>query len=194
MSRTQKIILIAVVAVIVLAVIFILLWSQFKNQFAGAPQAGPVASPGGTAVVAPSGTVSDGAVTVTPTVSAATTVEAIARSFTERFGSYSNQGNFENLTDLYPFMTDKMRNWAEDFIAKNKTQAAAAVEYSGITTKTLSVKIVKQEKNKIIVAVSASRRESTAAQINSKIYMQDLQLVFVKDRDLWKVDEATWEK
>lgn len=193
MSRSQKIIIITVAVIIILAILLVLFWPRLKGQFVGAPQTGPVSGSNNVSVTAPSGAAEGGTATVTPAVSAATTVEAMARSFAERFGSYSNQGNFENLTDLYPFMTAKMQAWAENFIAKNKTQTTAAVEYLGVTTKALSTKIVKQEKNKIIVTVSASRRESTATQINSKIYMQDLQLVFVKDRDLWKVDEVGWK-
>jgi len=193
MSRSQKIILITVVVVIILAILIILFWPRLKDQFVGASQTGPIYSSSDASVTAPSGVAGGGAVTVAPTVSAATTVEAMARSFAERFGSYSNQGNFENLTDLYPFMTDKMRSWADDFIVKNKTQAVTGTEYLGVTTKALSTKIVEQEKNKIIITVSSSRRESTATKINNKIYMQDLQLVFVRDNDLWKVNEAQWQ-
>lgn len=123
----------------------------------------------------------------------ASTVEAIARSFAERFGSYSNQSNFENIADLYPFMTDKMRQWAEDYIAEARIKRASPVSYWGITTRALAVKILEQEKDRVLLVVTTSRRESTAEELTSKVFMQDIQILFVKENDFWKADSAEWK-
>ena len=40
-------------------------------------------------------------------------LQQLVSAFVERYGSYSNQTDFENLTDLMPFMSQSLKNWAE---------------------------------------------------------------------------------
>src|SRR3989338_3421724 len=63
----------------------------------------------------------------------------ISRSFAERFGSFSNQSNFENVEGLKPFMTPAMRKWADTFVRDAAAKADPGAPYYGITTRTLEV-------------------------------------------------------
>ena len=44
-------------------------------------------------------------------------VHSFARSFAERFGSFSNAADFKNITELKPFMTNRMVAWADRTVA-----------------------------------------------------------------------------
>jgi hypothetical protein len=111
-------------------------------------------------------------------------------AFSERFGSYSNQSNFENLLDLKMLMTEKMQNWVDSLIVKGGSQNAV---YYGITTKALNTNIKNSSESVSEVIVSTQRQESVGSEINSKIYYQDLIIIFTKEGGLWKVDSAIWQ-
>lgn len=114
--------------------------------------------------------------------------------FVERFGSYSNQGNFENLSDLLSFMSPSMRTWAEKQIAE---QAAKPFQelYRGVTTKALSytMKNYQPEQGRAEMLVSTQRHELIGSTINARVYNQDVVVKFVKDDGAWVVDSAFWQ-
>ncbi len=124
-----------------------------------------------------------------------TDLSRLAAAFAERFGSYSNQGNFENILDLKAIMTPALQQWADNFIKKNGTTASGASAYSGVTTKAISTAISSFDKGagsaKIVVG---TQKIETSGNLggNQKVYYQDLELIFKKIGDEWKVDEATW--
>ena len=120
----------------------------------------------------------------------------LAAAFSERFGSYSNQGEFENILDLKPLMTKKMQDWADDFIAKSKAARGNTSVYFGVTTKAVSTNIseLSEGDGRAKVTVKNQRREASGTMAdNVKIYYQELDLVFLKVGDEWKVNEATWK-
>lgn len=122
-------------------------------------------------------------------------VEAVARSFAERFGSFSNQSDFENIIDLYPFMTAKMRAWAEDYVVKTRAATQAGGVYYGITTRALGVKVLQQNTTSAVLEVNTSRRETGGNLGEVKEYLQNIELTLLKDNsDFWKVDQAQWKK
>jgi hypothetical protein len=90
-------------------------------------------------------------------------------------------------------MTDKMRSWAENFVAGEKAKTQSTASYFGVTTKALSSKIVNQNRDATIIKVSTSRRDSTSTELNAKVYFQDIEISLLKENDLWKVDRAEWK-
>lgn len=124
------------------------------------------------------------------------TLAKMAGSFTERFGSYSNQSNYTNFEDLYDFMTDGMRRWAEDMVAEMRSQASHGQPiYFGVTTKALSSKLTSfsEADNQAEVAVNTQRREATGSTSNARIYYQDMVIKFVNEKGIWKIDGAFWQ-
>jgi len=111
-------------------------------------------------------------------------------AFAERFGSYSNQSNFENLLDLKMLMTERMQNWVDSLVVAGNSNSGV---YYGITTRTLNTEIKKVSEDAAEVSVSTQRQESVGAEVNSKVYYQDVLISFVKEGGLWKVDEARWQ-
>lgn len=118
-----------------------------------------------------------------------------AATFVERFGSFSNESDYENLRDLEVFMTVAMQNWTEGYIKdKLKENELVSSDYYGITTKALATKIIDfiadKEAN---ISVSTQRQESTGSTKNSKVYYQDILLNLVKVENEWKIDAVYWQ-
>lgn len=120
--------------------------------------------------------------------------QALARSFTERFGSFSNQSNFENIRELSPLMTPLMQAWADRFIADAKAKEVHGAPYYGITTRAVqtNVKMLDERLGDAEIMVKTSRREvkGDAAPL---VRYQDLVLTMKKIEGEWKVERASWK-
>lgn len=114
--------------------------------------------------------------------------------FVERFGSYSNQGKFENLSDLLPFMTDTMKAWAQKQITIQTEKAFQSV-YRGVTTHALSYTVTTfdTQKGKAEMKVSTQRQEMIGSSANSRSYNQDIVVKLVKNEGVWLVDGVYWQ-
>ena len=118
-------------------------------------------------------------------------IEAFARSFVERYGSFSNQSKYENLEDLYPFMTARFQKDTEATVSAARAKPSGALtEYSGVTTRVMSVKKNSVSGNSAQLIIATQRQNSGT---NSGITYQDIELTLLKIEGQWKVDEATWE-
>jgi len=122
-------------------------------------------------------------------------VERIARFFTEFFGSFSTDSNYSNITGLKIYMTQNMQKWADDFVAEARKNKKGTAGYFGVTTKAISVKtdLFLEEQGKAEVTVSCQRREATGTSTNARIYYQDMTVSFLKEKGVWKVNEAKWK-
>lgn len=119
---------------------------------------------------------------------------AIAKTFAEKFGSFSSQGNFENLQDAKYFMTPRMIDWTNQYIEKNK-KIQNTVFY-GVTTKSLKEEIITlsddEESAQVLVSTQQEEFGSEVAS-RGKIIYKRLMLDFKKVNNSWKVDSAQWQ-
>lgn len=120
-------------------------------------------------------------------------LQPIASNFAERFGSYSNHGNFENITKLEIYMSTSMKKWAEKYVAEQQANNNAGAEYYGITTKTLNVTTdsLDEDAGTAQFTVSTQRNESKAGEATTIMY-KDIKIEFILESGEWKVNEATW--
>ncbi|NQU83683.1 MAG: hypothetical protein HQ536_03140 [Parcubacteria group bacterium] len=118
-----------------------------------------------------------------------------AASFVERFGSYSNQGNFENVKDLFPFMTPSLKVWADRYIEEQTIERPDPSNYYGMTTKAISYELSEfnDSTGYAKVLVSTQKREATGSMENEEIYYQDAEIEFNKIGDEWKIDGVWWQ-
>lgn len=116
----------------------------------------------------------------------------LANLFIERYGSFSNQGNYENVTDLYPLMTAQMRREADAYVRELKTIRSDTSVYYGITTKSLSSSVSLSGSNRATVLVTTQRQESAGAGGGTRIIYQDATLNLIKIGADWKVDSVKW--
>ena len=123
-------------------------------------------------------------------------LKIIAMAFAERFGSFSNQNNYSHLKDLKVFMSTKMQQWADSYIAKAQAETTSNTIYQGMTTKAVSSKVegsINNVSREAKVVVTTQRREATGTANNATTYYQDLAINFVKENTTWKVDGAFWQ-
>lgn len=120
----------------------------------------------------------------------------IAMAFSERFGSYSNQSNYDNFTDLKIFMTDNMKGWADRYVSELKTSPQQDVGYYGVSTKALTSEVLQfnEANGEAEILVTTQRRESTDTVENNGSYIQKIKITMVKSDGEWLVDKAYWEK
>jgi hypothetical protein len=122
-------------------------------------------------------------------------LKRLAGSFTERFGTYSNQAPMTNVTDLKVFMSRRMQEWADDFIAQTAKKPSTQIYY-GITTKAVveEMRDYKESEGEAQVIVKTQRREATGSASNVSYIQQDIIVNFVKENGAWKVDSAYWQE
>jgi len=120
-------------------------------------------------------------------------LEHLAKSFAERFGSYSNQSNYTNLKDLRMFMSVDMKSWVDDFIAQSKITSQRDIYY-GISTKAISSKVeyLDLEMGQASFQVETVRQEATSSTENSSSFRQPVKVVLLRENKTWYIDKAVW--
>lgn len=123
-------------------------------------------------------------------------LKQMAGSFAERFGSFSNQSNFENISDLKVFMTGKMASWADNYIAEMAAKREQTDIYYGITTTAVEkdLKSYSDSSGQAEILVKTQRREATGATNNFTVKYENILITFLKESNAWKVDSAQWQK
>jgi hypothetical protein len=119
----------------------------------------------------------------------------IARSFAERFGSYSNQSDYGNIEDLDSLMSSDMKIWANGYVANLKANSNSTDNYYGIITKALiepEITNFDLNSNRVETVVS-TQREETLIDGQTKNFKQDIKIVFIQEDGKWLVDSATWQ-
>ncbi len=117
-------------------------------------------------------------------------LKQIAFAISERFGSYSNEGNFGNISDLKIYMTDSMKNWADSYISESQAEGYSG-DYYGITTTALVGEVLEFNEDDASFLITTSRREVKDNQ--EEVFNQDIIINFNKIGDEWKVHEAYWK-
>lgn len=203
MTRTQKtlVVLIAVLLVAFVAMLLLLRPSAVMPEQPAANQNQPVNQPSGGL---PTGTgngfdteVSNAnAAPAEPAAppSASANLQRVGAAFAERYGSFSSTGNFENLTDLAPFMTQSFAASTAGYVEGQRSRPRSG-EYSGTTTRALSVTVdaIDESAGSAEVTVNTQRRSQGATIASEQVYYQKLKLTFSRAGDSWLVAAATWE-
>jgi len=123
-------------------------------------------------------------------VSGSTASRQMAELFAERYGSYSNQGEYENLRDLLPIMTARYRRSTETFL--KTAEAVPGQPFEGVTSKKVSTQIRDLDEDSAVIAVALQQERtsgSAAPAIGYRTLRMELQLVGSD----WRVDASSWE-
>lgn len=121
-------------------------------------------------------------------------VQRLAASFAERYGSFSNQGDFENLKELRVFMTDSMKREVDAYIAEASSATSGSAAYFGTTTRSLSSTITRfnEEGGSATVVVNTQRQEVSSS--GTEVYYQEIEIDFILSGEVWEVDSAEWQE
>lgn len=125
-----------------------------------------------------------------PPSASVSSLRSLAKTFTERYGSFSTEANFANIIDLYPVMTPAFRAQQEEVIASFEPTG----EFYAVTTRFISAEVEEAASgDQATVTVSVQREESIGSAQNSELKYQNLVLEFVRSGENWLVDVAVWE-
>lgn len=117
-----------------------------------------------------------------------------AESFAARLGSYSNQSNFGNISQLKLYMTASMQSWADKYIAANQKTDYSGV-YQGVTTQAISAEIKNFDDAKGQADVLVHTQKITQSGSGSPVTSyQDITITLIKQNNNWLVDNAVWKK
>lgn len=133
--------------------------------------------------------------TITKEPKTQSTLTAIAVTFAEKFGSYSNQVNFENFKDLEPLMTNNMKKWTEQYVAQENNRENGSEEFFGVTSRALKADIIALDEAETSAQfiVNMQREETQGSPPRIRVYYQKLLLYIVRDGVNWKIDSAEWK-
>ncbi len=121
-------------------------------------------------------------------------VSRMTMSFAERFGSFSSQSNFVNITDAKLFMTSSLKEWADTYI-KSLREENPEDSYYGITTQALSTETINynERDGEAEIRVITHRRETGEKIEGENNFRQDLLVQLEKENDRWKVSAIYWQ-
>lgn len=122
-------------------------------------------------------------------------LKRLAMLFAARFGSYSTQSTFQNISDLKMFMSESMKVWADKYVEEQNNKDNGSSVYYGITTDavTAQVKSFDAKAGLAEIEVGTQRREATGTTNNTTTFGQILHMKFKKEAGAWRVDEARFD-
>ncbi|MFA5854661.1 MAG: hypothetical protein WC866_06340 [Patescibacteria group bacterium] len=111
--------------------------------------------------------------------------------FAERYGSYSNQGDFQNLRDLLPVMTAKYRLQTETSLAAAKPQQGQTFE--GVTSVKISSEVRTYNEAGGTAVVAVTLQQEKVSGTSTVVGYRTLRMELKKVGEDWRVDSSRWE-
>lgn len=199
MDRRKKTILIVAALLILVGVLVFFLRSKDSGRSGGvsAPVGAPAAGPSGSLTrsggITGSGSVIPEAPVPLPAPPASVAVRQVAMTFTERFGSFSSEGQYVNLTDLYPLMTERYQRQTETEVARLRARpGSAAFAATSTVVINVTVDLPNGETSTSGTARVMTQRTAASGTQAPRTYGQEITVKLVKVGEDWRVDGATW--
>lgn len=122
-------------------------------------------------------------------------LQRIASSFTERYGSFSNQSDYTNFESLYAFMTTAFAQQTKNTVQQDRAKAHDNTVYYGMTTKRTSVQTLAYDTNAGTARLSVQTlRHESVGSTTSRTYPESMTITMQKEHDVWKVSAAEWDQ
>lgn len=115
----------------------------------------------------------------------------LAEKFVADYGTFSSQGNFQNITSLYSYMSENLRQQMATFVAEKQAQGTSGGYYEMTTTVMMS-KVLEEGTGTASVLVDTYRESSSSSTGREGKYENAL-LKFVQESGAWKVDQIEWQ-
>ena len=122
-----------------------------------------------------------------PTEPESRNLRRAAMDFAETFGSFSNESDYQNLKVLLGDMTPRMKAWAESVIAAGQSEGDFQ-----ITTRALSAEEVSYDEESGVAEYLVSTQRQEVENGASRVYYQDIQIIYKDVGAEWRVDQANW--
>ncbi|MDZ7797996.1 MAG: hypothetical protein U5L76_00065 [Patescibacteria group bacterium] len=115
----------------------------------------------------------------------------MAHTFAERFGSYSNKNDFENLENLKSWMTSSYQKDIDSYIEEQEKIRSEDDDYKAMVSKVISNKITNFSDESARVELLTERTEEDLTDTLDNYY-QKLVLELKKIDNTWKINAASW--
>jgi len=112
--------------------------------------------------------------------------------FTERFGSYNTETEFQNTIDLKTYMTDDLKTWADNYVNDQRTNQGDNPPYYSVVTKVLTTNVLTESDQAATVELMTQRVESGDNFEESNSFNQTMDLELVYENEVWLVNKVTW--
>ncbi|RMD51917.1 hypothetical protein D6827_01130 [Candidatus Parcubacteria bacterium] len=117
--------------------------------------------------------------------------EIIARIFAERLGSFSNQGEYQNLTVIKEISTQSLQDRLEKIM--NDALENDTGVYYGISTRVISIQEIEKNDKVASYNLTTQREEAIGDPGNATVRYQDIEVDLKKVDDNWLVSGFTWK-
>ena len=197
--RTRLFIIISAIVALILAISLVVVLGNRKKDPSTPTEVLPTTTQEqiintGSVVVPTVPEISDSVTNGTVTIKEQTTTEAqqngakqIAKIFAERYGSYSNENDYQNILEVKEISSVSM--WTElSKLMQNKQNASS---YFGVTTRGATMKLTKWSDSAASVTVSTVRAETQNGKTTNK--EQDAKVTLIKIGKEWLVDSFSWQ-
>jgi hypothetical protein len=200
-KRILGVIIVIVALAIIAGIVYVIFFYKFSNSTDEPIVEQPVAGQQNT-TLQPTSEQTNKATSTSQTVAQVKKAEIqaddlvrMASAFAERFGSFSNQSDYGNIRDLQIFMTEKMKEWAKNYINDARVKKTQTTIYYGIITKALSGQAKKFDSDigQAEILVKTQRRESSGTSGNSLTFYQDILIKYIREQGVWRVDSVEWQ-
>ncbi|MEK7614946.1 MAG: hypothetical protein AAB431_01020 [Patescibacteria group bacterium] len=188
MTRKKRITIVAAIFIVVILLLiwfFLLLWPQGTSNTPSSDTQTPVTQEEKTSTPTPE---EQKLIEKQEDRMQSSEVTTVARTFVERYGSYSNEANFQNTKDVLPLMTDAFASATQQVIDTSKPPAT----YYGVTTNVIVLTVEKNDDAAATVLLNTQRIIAQGSTQNSAVSYQKIRLELLKQSGTWKVDSATW--
>lgn len=116
--------------------------------------------------------------------------DIIARSFVERFGSYSTDIDYENVDDVKAFATAGLITQLDTLL--NDVRTSPVATYYGVSTKVITIDMMEESADSARFAITTQRKETVDTPANTSVRYQDIEVLVTKAGNRWLVDDFTW--
>lgn len=124
--------------------------------------------------------------TITPLEAQKNGVEQFAKTFVERYGTYSTDNESQNIKESQELVTPAL--WTK--ISAGLDVSSSGQPFYGITTKIISTNITSWSETKATVSLKAMRTEDKNGTISSR--NQNVAVEMVKEGEKWLASSITW--
>lgn len=128
--------------------------------------------------------------TDSPTMNDEAALRRVINNFTERFGSYSTDTNYENVALSKSLMTDNMAKAADKIVAKNQQSSG---EFYSVESRVMTTTLTDYATGSTGATAEVDVRQTIiAGQANPTYKNITARLTLIKVNDTWKVDSFSW--
>jgi len=117
-------------------------------------------------------------------------VDAIARTFVERFGSFSSDVDYINVEEVKQLATTGLAVQLDTLLANVRGETSSS--YYGVSTRVITLDVTTNSETSATVEITTQREESIDSPSNTSVRYQDITLDLTKSGDKWLVSSFTW--